>query len=534
MLSRSTFAMSALGLSLFAANEVSAQVCPNLVYAPTSIPVGDAPSCIAAGDLNGDGAQDLVVGRSPQLGLGDLVVWWGSGLGTFTARTILPGAWSPRSITIGDVNGDGFPDVVASDRGVLVGSGYTADGILVHLNDGGGGFTSLPMTLLDYGDDEPEGIRLGDVDRDGDLDAVVTIGTHRTGPLTTDSRVAVYANDGQGALRKLGSEVVGEGPTSLVLEDFDRDGALDVATMDGGANAVSVLHGQGDGTFAANLPPIGVGLEAAGLAAADFDLDGDVDLAVGWKYGVRALLNQGDGTFVNGHPQFFGYSNQMLVAGDFDLDGRPDLLATFASWGDAAFLHGDGTGMFAALRRFPVGVQACALATGDWNRDGIPDVVAGDPHGASLALWASECGTWTYCTAKTNSLGCVPSIGWFGAPSASWKGRFYVVATNVRNNENGMLLYTTGGRAAEPFHGGTLCLAGAIRRTPVSNSLGSLTGHDCSGSFSFDFNARIARGIDAALVPGAHVDAQFYMRDGGFRAPDNVGLTDAIEFTIEL
>jgi hypothetical protein len=138
----------------------------------------------------------------------------------------------------------------------------------------------------------------------------------------------------------------------------------------------------------------------------------------------------------------------------------------------------------------------------------------------------------TYCTAKTNSMGCQPTLSFFGTPSVSSGSGFHVYASGVINRAPGMFVYGTNGRATTPFHGGTLCFAAPIRRTPAQNSGGSLVGVDCTGTYHFDFAAWVASGADPSLVAGTTVNAQFYSRDNGFAAPDNVGLTNAVEFTL--
>jgi hypothetical protein len=138
-----------------------------------------------------------------------------------------------------------------------------------------------------------------------------------------------------------------------------------------------------------------------------------------------------------------------------------------------------------------------------------------------------------YCDAKLNSLGCSPQIGFLGTPSASAGSGFFVQASAVMNRKSGFLVYgTTGGQAAR-FFGGTLCVQSPLHRTPPQSSGGSAAGSDCTGVYSFDFNARIASGIDPLLVLGATVNAQYYSRDPGFAMPNNIGLTNAIEFTIQ-
>lgn len=161
------------------------------------------------------------------------------------------------------------------------------------------------------------------------------------------------------------------------------------------------------------------------------------------------------------------------------------------------------------------------------------EVLGAGIHGAFL-LRAEGSGNapTVYGAAKTNSLGCTPQVSFLGTPSVSAGGGFHLFATNVVNRAPGMLIYGTSGRATTPFGGGTLLLAAPIRRTPPTNSGGSLVGVDCSGNYHFDFGAWIATGADPTLTVGTTVDAQFYSRDSGFAAPNNIGLTNAIEFTL--
>ncbi|HUR28712.1 MAG TPA: hypothetical protein VM509_11040, partial [Planctomycetota bacterium] len=163
-----------------------------------------------------------------------------------------------------------------------------------------------------------------------------------------------------------------------------------------------------------------------------------------------------------------------------------------------------------------------------WRATGMaaPEVIA-------RAQWGGTAPE-TYCVGKPNWLGCVPEIGWYGQPSASAGEGFQVVARRLRNNKPGLLLYSTAGRAAQPFQGGTLCVAAPIFRTAIETSGGRPAGNNCSGSLSFDFNRLIASGVDPALVPGARVDVQFWGRDPGYAAPNNTSLSDALEFVIGL
>ena len=529
-MSRTSFISFSFLASALAAPPGTAQVCPNLDHIEASLTVGSDPWCAASGDLDGNGADDLLIGRSPLFGTGGLVVSMRAG-DRFAAPFAIPGPRTPRSIALGDVDADGDLDVVVSDYGLLVGSDYQDDGLRVLLGDGLGGFSPRPLLALGPRDHQPECVRLGDLDGDGDLDLALAVRGHWTSSSTSTGAVLAYLNDGLGGFTENGAYASGVSPRNLELVDFDGDRALDFAVL-GQSPLVAVVLGHGDGSFASAVATYAAGSYPSGLTSGDFDGDGDTDLAVGSKYALRTLVNRGDGTFDAGVSQFFGYYNKGLISADYDQDGDLDLLATFASPARLVFLSGSGGGGFAAAKTYPIGSQAYALAAGEWNLDGMLDVAAADSGGNTLGIWTSQCGPATYCAAKTNSQGCTPEIGFLGLPSASSGSGFLVTAANVLNQKSGMLLYTTNGRDAIPFGGGTLCIAPPLRRTSPQPSGGSATGDDCTGAYAFDFNVRIASGIDPQLVPGAVVDAQYWSRDPGFPAPDNVGLTDALEFTI--
>ena len=136
----------------------------------------------------------------------------------------------------------------------------------------------------------------------------------------------------------------------------------------------------------------------------------------------------------------------------------------------------------------------------------------------------------TYCTAKTNSQGCVPVVD-------AAAGAELLVARPVsdhraagRESEAGPLVLRTSGRAAVPFLGGTLCVLPPLQRTPIQTSGGNPPPDDCSGAYLFDFNAWAQGGADPSLVPGQPVDAQFWMRDPAHPDGTGVALSDGIEF----
>ncbi|MBI5433669.1 MAG: hypothetical protein HZA52_12635 [Planctomycetes bacterium] len=138
----------------------------------------------------------------------------------------------------------------------------------------------------------------------------------------------------------------------------------------------------------------------------------------------------------------------------------------------------------------------------------------------------------TYCTAKTNSVGCTPSIGSTGTPSASAPSGFVIHATDVLNQKSGLFFYSQHGKQAVPFQGGTLCVKAPLKRTSVQSSGGNPPPNDCSGAFALDFNAYIHSGADPALGAGDSVQGQWWYRDPGFSPPNNTGFSNAIDIVI--
>lgn len=132
-----------------------------------------------------------------------------------------------------------------------------------------------------------------------------------------------------------------------------------------------------------------------------------------------------------------------------------------------------------------------------------------------------------HCTAKVNSAGCTPAIGWSGTPTAGGTTPFSITASQILAGKNGLLFYGAPTTSPVAFQGGQLCVTQPLRRTPVQFSGGSTV---CGGSFGFDFANLIASGVDSQLVAGAVVRAQYWSRDPS--ALFTSSLTDAVQFTV--
>jgi hypothetical protein len=254
------------------------------------------PGAAAMADLNGDGVADLVSVHSHPLSghTADLRVSLGLGDGTFAPETVYPVGFTSNNgiqVAVGDVNGDGRPDVVVASGNF--GQPKFALDVQVFLNRGDG--TLTPGTVGALPDAENDSLRLADLNNDGRLDLLITGLGFPTGPSAPGvPKSWAFLGHGDGTFGAapaggpLGTPVVSDrsSDSETVLADFDGDGYLDMAGVFG--STIDVYRGNGDGTFSASqslLFASGTPEEGTitgsprGLIAADFTGDGRPDLA---------------------------------------------------------------------------------------------------------------------------------------------------------------------------------------------------------------------------------------------------------------
>jgi hypothetical protein len=134
----------------------------------------------------------------------------------------------------------------------------------------------------------------------------------------------------------------------------------------------------------------------------------------------------------------------------------------------------------------------------------------------------------SYCTAKTNSLGCQPAMSTSGICSFTLGTPFYVTSQFERSHQQGMLVWSTA-PAALPFSGGFVCVQLPMQRTPLQSTGGLSTANDCTGTCSYIFTPQYAQ--SRGLGPGSTVYAQYWTRDPVGAAIRRVNASDAIAFT---
>ncbi len=177
---------------------------------------------------------------------------------------------------------------------------------------------------------------------------------------------------------------VGREPTAVAVADINGDTFPDIVSAGQYPAVVSVLLNDGSGVFGAAIDT-GLGGEAYALAAADFDGDGNVDLAVGGSFEVHVLLGLGDGTFEPAVDYPAGGYIQSIGTGSFDAGGTIDLVLA----GDSSqifVLLGAGDGTFGAASSSPAGGATRSIAVGDFDGDGAEDVVAANRQNSTVSL----------------------------------------------------------------------------------------------------------------------------------------------------
>ena len=280
-----------------------------------SYSTGPEPVAVALGDLSGDSKADLVVAHQ---GSSSISVRRGNGNGTFGIRLDydVPASWAPRALALGDLDGDGHPDVAVANSpdddstgpaGLAVFRGYS--------NASFGSITSYPVGI------KLSGVVMGDLDGDGDQDLVVTD--------EVANRASVLINAGSGSFMSPVHYGAGNGPLGVAIGDLNGDSKLDIATANHLSGSVTVLFGGGNGTFVTELE----------LATAE---------------DCRAV-----------------------AIGLVDGDAIPDLVTANGSSRTISVLKGLGGGRFAQPAAFPTAVAPTSVGIVLLNADAQPDVAFG-------------------------------------------------------------------------------------------------------------------------------------------------------------
>lgn len=228
----------------------------------------------------------------------------------------------------------------------------------------------------------PQAVAVGDFNADGKPDLAVVNSTSNT--------LSILLGNGDGTFQAKTDYATGTAPLALVVADFDGDGMQDIAVSDSNSNKVSIFLGKGDGTFQAKVD-YATGNRPLGIAAGDFNGDGHPDLVVtnALDGTVGVLLNNGNGTFKAFVPYNTGFNPSSVVVEDFNGDGKLDIAATNNNnnSGDmVSVLLGKGDGTFSFQLQYGTGSHPVSIAAGDVNGDGKLDLVVAEQSGNTVSV----------------------------------------------------------------------------------------------------------------------------------------------------
>jgi Bacterial Ig-like domain (group 3)/FG-GAP-like repeat len=354
------------------------------------------------------------------------------------AKTKATGIDHTYRVAVGDFNRDGIPDLAIS-------SNYNQ--VAIFLGHGDGTFTGPTIYNLTFY--VTGSVVVGDFTGDGKLDLAIVGGD------TSGNGLALLTGNGDGSFNppiyfqttlagasitavaddlththSLDLYVGGNGTSGVILGDgkgdfqngqleegvfgfgvaagdFDRDGNLDVASTQAyqvfTPPSVSILLGNGDGTF--QSPQTYPGMEEPfGIAAGDFNGDKKLDLAVAdYLFNTVVILQgNGDGTFTNIGQWFAGINPSIVAVSDFNMDGKADLAVSAFGGNAVTVLTGKGDGTFPSLMSLPTGTGPANVVAVDLNHDGSPDLVSVNNGDETFSVLLNAAGTYVQLSSSPN------------------------------------------------------------------------------------------------------------------------------------
>lgn len=320
-------------------------------------PTGRGSQSIAICDLNRDGVVDIVTANSLDHTVSVLLLRRNASLIGREDWPVSPGG-SPTSVLCADINRDGRLDVLTSSR---------RDTVSVLLGDGLGHLSNA--THYPTGRSSPVSIVTADLDRNGRLDVITA---------NSVGSVSVLFGSGDGMLgpfRQYPVDGINPAVGRVHTEDLNLNGKPEVITANGFANTISVLQTKWDGELRPRVDYATPRFPRA-LATGDVNHDGRIDIVVGSAVAFSVFLGRSDWFLMTHFADYATENIRGIALADLDFDGNLDIAIADQMLNDAlGVFPGKGDGTFKEKIGFEGGYFPYDLAVADLNRDSRPDVI---------------------------------------------------------------------------------------------------------------------------------------------------------------
>ncbi len=286
--------------------------------------IGLEPYAVCMADFDQDGWIDIASADEARF---VIIPKFNRGDGTFTTDHPYHydiGGY-PFALRTTDLNNDNYPDLITANHGqgtltLLINQGPGAARDAMFGNDE----EANKFVTISLDGRMPFDLAMGDVDGDG-FDDLITANMGSDGEPQSSMSVLLY-DQATETYPTIDDYDVGKGPSTIVLDDYDGDGDLDTACVNSKSDSLSILFNDGTGKFFGRKD-YGLGARPFFLATADIDGDNDVDLLATCAYSntLTVLLNDGFGEFTKLHERTIGAYPYQITVGDFNHDGVPDI-----------------------------------------------------------------------------------------------------------------------------------------------------------------------------------------------------------------